>query len=256
MSPPPALDVLLDASLVPHGFARPRGGLRWQRRVGELEHVVGLRRSRSGNGTAVWFQAERDGAPLGAALELSPVAPLSNTWWWPTPLENSDADALRSQLQQIVLPYFAALPLDRDAIERELAAALSPLTALAPAFVHDAQVYWRRREGVIDLVVSELLAEGCFVRIWFAVWHEDLASGLAGELPAGVTLAASHLFGRDGIDGAPLQAFYRTGGGDPQACLDGAAISQAAAAWFADIRHVADVKARIRPEYRGHFEAT
>lgn len=249
-----ALDALIDAILLPHGFERPRRGQRWVRRAGGLDHVVGLRRSRSGNGTAVWFEAARDGAPLGTALELSPVAPLRNTWWWPSPLEIGDAEALRNQFQQIVLPYFAALPLDREAVEEEIAAMLAPLTALAPAFVHDGQVHWRRRDGVIDLVVTELLADGCFVQIWFAVWHESLANGLSGEPPAGVTMAASHLVGRDGLDGAPLQAIHRTRGTDPDYRLDGAALSRAAADWFARIHTVDDVRAQIRPEYRQHFE--
>lgn len=248
------LEALLDATLNPQGFARLRSGSTWYRPVDGIDQIVGLRRSRSGNGTAVWFGAERAGNALGAVHELSPVAPLSNTWWWPSPLDAADAESLTAQLRHIVLPYFTAMPPAPALAEQAVVSALLPLAALDPPFVAAGLVHWRRRGAVIDLVVPELLADACFVRVWFAVWHEALASGLSGEPPAGVTLAAAHSFGHDGLDGDPLLALHLTRGRDGEPALDGAHIAAGAAAWFAGLTSADDVRAQIRPEYRRHFD--
>lgn len=248
------LEALLDATLNPQGFARLRRGSTWYRPVDGIDQIVGLRHSRSGNGTAVWFGAERAGNALGAMHELSPVAPLSNTWWWPSPLDAADAESLAAQLRHIVLPYFTAMPPAPAQAEQAVVSALRPLAALDPPFAAEGLVHWRRRGAVIDLVVPELLADACFVRVWFAVWHDTLTGGLSGEPPAGVTLAASHPFGRDGLDGDPLLALYLTRDGAGAPALDGAQIAAGATAWFAGLMSADDVRAQIRPEYRRHFD--
>ncbi len=75
------------------------------------------------------------------------------------------------------------------------------------------------------------------------------------EAPAqddGVTHAAAHTLGRDGVDGEPLAALYAL---HSPLTADGWASHgprciAAALAWFQNIHSTADVLAQVRDEYR------
>jgi hypothetical protein len=109
--------------------------------------------------------------------------------------------------------------------------------------------WWRLRGPVIDLVVAEALALHRFVRPWVAVWRLDLPQGLAGPVPEGVTHAAAHTLGRDGLDGEPLAALYTLHGPDDWA-THGPHFIATALAWFENIQTTTDVLTHVRDEYR------
>lgn len=248
-----AVEAVLDAALHPHGFTRARRGTTWRRRSGAIEHQVGLRRSRSGEGgVAVHFAEAAAGAVPQVSFELSPVAPLSNTFWWPAQPSAVQARALREQIERIVLPFFAAPALDAAAVEHHVHAPLAPLRHCEPAFACSVEgVWWRERGRLIDLVLPQRLALDRFVQPWVAVWHHELPQGLSGGVPDGVTHAAAHTLGTDGLDGEPLCALFALHTAEAQADAWAEAapgLLPAALAWFATLRSPADVLAQVRPE--------
>lgn len=249
------VDAVLDAALLPHGFTRARRGTTWRRMRGALEQQVGLRRSRTGEGAAaVHFAETAPGAVPQHSFELSPVAPLSNTYWWPAQPSAAVAQALREQIERIVMPFFAAPAIDTAAVAQRVHGPMAPLRHDEPPFACSAEgVWWRQRGRLIDLVVPERLALDRFVRLWVAVWHQDLPQGLSGGVPEGVTHAAAHVLGTDGLDGEPLCALFALHTAETRADAWAEAaphLLPAALAWFATLRSPADVLAQLRPEFR------
>lgn len=251
MSATSTVESVLDEALRAHGFSRARRAVRWRRPAGANDQVVGLRRSRSGDGGVAVFMGEwPQAATEGPSFELSPVAPLSNTYWWPAALGDDDVRQLRAQVERVVLPFFACAA--RSAVEAANAvqAGLQTLRQAQPPFTQAADgVWWRERDAVIDLLIPELLAQERFVRLWVAVWHRELPQGLSGDIPGGVTHAAAHTVGRDGIDGDPVQALFvlQGPGGWAQAAP---ALLASALGHLEPIRSADDVLRQVRDEYR------
>lgn len=275
---------------------------------GGVWHVVGLRTGRTASAAepaihfGVWvpeleglrYQAGthqgRAIKHLGRSFELSPVAPLKNTYWWPSDLAQSGLrDSLRRQLAGIVLPFFdsferveavlaAMLAWEDGASQRsvELLRERCAVDAAAPSvrsehltaqlasemsaegFTRAGDRLWRTRDGVIDIVIVEPLADHRFVAVYAVVWHESLRAGIDGPIPHGITAVTARQVGPGGaVD--PVDCLLRTG--DPQqepvtSPLPGhAATIRALLAHFASVRTAADVLATVPAEYRSHFPA-
>jgi hypothetical protein len=135
MTDPTLLDVL-QATLLPRGFAATNARGRFVRTVGVMRQVVGLRNGRDGDGSAVYFLLEEGPAGSDGSYELSPVAPFKNTWWWPSHLASHDAATLVVSLENQALAWFEAWEqgFDPGAGAAGLLAQLEPLQDALPAF--------------------------------------------------------------------------------------------------------------------------
>ena len=273
--------------------------------------VVGLRTGRTATGEfavffSVWVPEVDQLVPDPAAnpagqiksfvgmCELSPVAPLKNTGWWPAEgLDAAQRLSLTRQLQELALPYFDTLVRPADVLQmlkgrldeasqqtadrlqaRPVVDEPSPyqasawakrvVAALLTAGLGDAgfqaagTLLWRLRQGVIDLVVPELLADARYVAVHLAVWHQSLTEGIDGDIPQGVTLVTARPVGRHGLDGEPLDALWSTqdrGAIGASLANMGHHVAAQATPFFGGVRTRADVLHRIPAAYRSHFPA-
>lgn len=249
----------LDALLLPKGFRRIKPAPAYERMEAGVRQIVGVRKSRTASDEyAIHFSMQT--LPDGAECrhELSPVAPLKNTYWCPKRLTEADAAVLRAQIEQIALAYFHARPdrFDARAAETSLHARLAALTTADPPFARTGHTYWRRRGPMIDLVDIELLAEGRFAFIYVAAWHSALTAGIDEPLPDGVTRAASRTAGIGAIDHEPNTTLFYLGPPHAGATrVDDADVAAVALRYFESIDTVDDVLRQVRPEYRHHFVA-
>lgn len=252
-----ALVSLLDALLLPARFSRPPRGATYSREAGGVRQVVGLRKSRSGGKQyAVFFSSETTAAAPAETFELSPVAPLKNTYWWPAELSDEEASALRRQIDGVALAYFRAdsASFSEETAQARADAVLGALTAAHPPFARVGDSYWRRRGGVFDVVEIEFLAHSRFAFIYVCVWHEALESGAEPQGPDEITRVASRTVGRGAIDAEPNTTLFFLGpGGETAAGLEQAQIVATCLAFFETVVSRDDVLGQIRPEYRQFF---
>lgn len=300
----------LTSILEPHGFsARPGRRFFVRRQLTGVWHVVGLRTGRPSKlpEYAVYFGVwvpEIDGLRydaaadqgrslkhMGRTFELSPIAPLKNTFWWSADLADAtERESLRRQLIQIALPFFdtfeqpAALlaamhsweeslgPDVVDSLRRRCSAEAGPPVTLSDGFtqklasemaVHGfqraADRLWRLRGGVIDIVVVEPLADHRFVSLYVAVWHASLTSGIDGSIPDGVTMATAQQVGANGVNGGPVDGlFFTAKSASTSTPADEISLKrpiQAMLEHFASVNSREDVLAALPVEYRSHFSA-
>jgi len=225
-----------------------------ERSEGGDRQVVGLRSGHSGGMRAVYFFLASGGADPSHTEELSPVAPFKNTYWWPRLLSPDETASLAVQIETVVLPFFVATPLEPGEAEKRIAVSLDALQSAEPPFTRTGLTWWRTRGPIIDLVEAEPLAEGRFANVYVAVWHADLAAGLEGPLPEGVTRVASCTVGVGGIDAEPnATLFYLGPTGTAATPLGAADLPAVILPYFATIRSVEDVRNAIRPEYRSYY---
>jgi hypothetical protein len=248
---------LLDSLLLPAGFRRPPRSATYAREAGGVRQVVGLRKSRSGGKQcAVYFSSEAAPAAPAETFELSPVAPLKNTYWWPAELSDEEASALRRQIEGVALAYFRAdaAHFDEETAQTSAHAALGALTAAKPPFVRVGDSYWRRRGGLFDVVDVEFLARSRFAFIYVCVWHETLESGAVPQGPDEISRVTSRTVGRGAIDAEPNTTLFFLGPGDElAAAVEQAEIVATCLAFFQTIVSSDDVLGQIRPEYRQFF---
>lgn len=251
---------LLDSLLLPAGFCRPPRGSIYTREEGHLRQMVGIRKSRSGDRRcAVYFASSSSPSDTPDAFELSPVAPLKNTYWWPAELSDQEAASLRQQIETLAMAYFRAdaVHFDEETAQTRLHSALCALTSADPPFVRAGGTYWRRRGGVIDLVDIEFLAHNRFAFVYVCVWHDALEPGTAPTAPEEITRVASRTVGRGAIDAEPNTSWFHLGPElEPAEAVELAEIVPTCLAYFQAIVSKADVLEQIRPEYRHHFPAT
>jgi hypothetical protein len=256
----PTVTSLLDSLLLPVGFRRPPRGSSYTRLEGGLRQVVGIRKSRSGDcRCAVHFSAEFSPPAVADSFELSPVASLKNTYWWPAELLDDEAVALRRQIEGVALAYFRADPslFDEAAAQIRMHDSLSALASANLPFARAGDTYWRRRGGVIDIVDVEFLAHKRFAYVYVSVWHDALESGAEPQTPEEVTRVASHSVGRGTIDGEPNATLFYLGPLDePAEAVEQAEIGPTCLAYFQVIVSKEDVLGQIRPEYRHHFPSS
>lgn len=249
----------LDALLLPKGFRRVKPAPVYERVEAGFRQTVGVRKSRTAHDEyAIHFSMHMSPECVERSYELSPIAPLKNTYWWPKRLTESDAAALRTQVEQVALAYFHALPerFDANAAEASLHSRLTALTTADPPFASTGRTYWRRRGPMIDIVDLELLAEGRFAFVYLAAWHSALTAGIDEPLPDGVTRAASRTVGVGAVDCEPNTTLFYLG--PPYAGVarvEDADIAAVALRYFESIDTVDDVLQHVRPEYRHHFGA-
>ncbi|KAB2839253.1 MAG: hypothetical protein F9K47_16320 [Burkholderiales bacterium] len=313
---PNKLSLFLNGLLQPCEFVQQPKGRMFVRLKGGICQVVGLRTSRTKiTESAVYFgiwipEFEQRVARITASTkfesqvrsllfshELSPVAPMRNTYWWPTDLGEEHSPLLEAQVRRLVLPYFdtfsdpgaiqSVLDMTNEAqdapilsrIERRIthaeddniktmsfsstfardrvAQALEFLKRLDLPFTHSDGMFWRERQGVIDLLVPNCnMAEGRFLQIHAAVWHQSLMDEGTSHVPGGVSLVASREVCTDGLDRDPMQGLWFLGESSyPALSIDGLeqAVRRHALTWFSSIAGRNDVVASIRPEYQSHF---
>lgn len=139
MSATATVESLLDEALRAHGFSQARRAVRWRRPAGANDQVVGLRRSRSGDGGVAVFMGEwPQAATEGPSFELSPMVPLSNTYWWPAALGDDDVRQLRAQVDRVVLPFFACAAGSAVEAANAVDAALQMLRQAQPPWTQPA----------------------------------------------------------------------------------------------------------------------
>lgn len=315
---PNQLSLFLNGLLQPCQFVQQPKGRMFVRLTGGICHIVGLQTSRtkiteSAVHFGIWMpESEQCDGRITASTkfesqirnllfshELSPVAPLRNTYWWPTDLCAEHSQLLEAQIRRLVLPYFETFSEVRDIqcalhiigeawpasvvprtersamhVEEEsnrlmsfsptfvhdrVAQALEFLELLDDPFTHSDGVFWRERQGVIDLLVPNFsLAEGRFLQIHAAVWHRSLMEERTSHVPDGVSLVAIREVCTDGLDRDPLEGLWFLGESSyPTLSIDGLeqAVRRHALTWFLNVRDRDDVVAAIRPEYQLHFSA-
>jgi hypothetical protein len=252
MTDPTLLDVL-QATLLPRGFAATNAHGRFVRTVGVMRQVVGLRNGHDGDGSAVYFLLEEGPAGSDGSYELSPVAPFKNTWWWPSHLASHDAATLVVSLENQALAWFEAWEqgFDPAAGAAGLLAQLEPLQDALPAFRQRGDTWWRVRGEVIDLVDVERVAGGVFTFVYLAHWHACLGEGFDAQAPEAVSRIASTTIGEGRLDGVPNATLFHLGADAqdgfavPSPALVSTALRSCEAVLTRD-----HVLAKVRPEYR------
>lgn len=278
-----------------------------RQRPGALYDVVGLRPARAAPTEAVVFftvwspdvegvAAEPDKDQRRAiksfafALELSPVAPLKNSYWWP--LEMSDDEqlhSLRRQLGALALPYFDSIGTPGDLVDvldgradpacqmaatrcrarartGPRASGPSPIDVAAEGllaaglqasgFTRADEFLWRSRGELIDIVVIDTAADGRFVEVSLVVWHTSITEGIDGPLPQGITLATAVHVSAGGVGADPIDALWFIGSSaHARAGLAHmpAAVVPRSLAHFEGRQTRADVLASLPEVYRPHF---
>ena len=107
---------------------------------------------------------------------------------------------------------------------------------------------------MIDIVDVEFLAQGRFAFVYVSSWHEDLAAGLDGDPPDGVTRTASTTVGIDAVDPTPNATLFYLGPNSVAASRIDAGLVGVALEYFDGIADADEVLRRVRPEYRRFFE--
>jgi len=252
--PPSNIATFLDALLLPDGFRR-KEQVYTREEAGVLQEI-GIRKSRTG-GNAVYFSASLGPNETLGPYQLSPVAPLKNTYWWPTQLAAADRSTLEQQIKSIALPFFSARPgaFFESRAESHVHSQLARLVEADPPFARVGDAYWRMRGEVIDVVDVEFLAENRFVFIYVSVWHTGLSPGEPFLGPDDVTRVASRTVGSRAVDTEPNATIFFLGPSYPGTTrIEDAAVADVAIKFFEGVQWVRDVFEQIRPEYRHHFE--
>lgn len=252
--PPSNITTFLDALLLPEGFRRKEQV--YIREEAGVQHSIGIRKSRSG-GNAVYFSVSPGPNETLGPYQLSPVAPLKNTYWWPTQLAAADRSTLEQQIKSIALPFFSARPgaFFESRAESHVHSQLARLVEADPPFARVGDAYWRMRGEVIDVVDVEFLAENRFVFIYVSVWHTGLSPGEPFLGPDDVTRVASRTVGSRAVDTEPNATIFFLGPSYPGTTrIEDAAVADVAIKFFEGVQWVRDVFEQIRPEYRHHFE--
>src|SRR5262245_42732260 len=103
-----SLKTVVRAALEPFGFKSNRSGSVYTRVQGGVHQMLGLRKSRTGGDDyAIYCQCGTSAEEPDISFELSPVAPLKNTYWWPALLTDQELGQLTHQFEQVALPFFA-----------------------------------------------------------------------------------------------------------------------------------------------------
>ena len=111
------MDLLTDVLrqvLEPHSFKRNRSGTQYSRTIDGVTQRVSLRKSRSGGDMAMDCSMGKPEDDATLDIQLSPVAPLKNTYWWAATLDDGETKLVRDQLERVALPFFAAHPAQFD----------------------------------------------------------------------------------------------------------------------------------------------
>ena len=277
-----------------------------RRRPGALYDVVGLRMARGQLPEAVVYFAvwapemddvaadptkdqRRSIKTFASMPELSPVAPLKNSYWWPLALTDAaERSSLQRQLGELALPYFDSVATPADllgllqahddsaaqaaaarlsgragaaaepgpAIVDRVATALLAAGLAAAGFARNGELLWRQRGERIDILVIDSAADGRFVELSAVVWHQSIAEGIDGEVPQGVTLATARALGGRGADTSdPLDTLWFAGA-SPHARAGLAELPTLvpqALAHFDRVVSRADVLAALPEAYRPYF---
>ncbi len=294
--------------LCPEGFQIQRNGQFFEQAYGPLRFVVGFRASQCGGGDraiffTVWIPeldpepGNRKSAsdakftrvfPSFGVYELSPVAPLKNTYWWPlNGLSPELKMQLTSQLHTIVLPYFRTFKSLGDMAEllrhgvdavcqnvlrriesepsyrgdlrapvfvmgevaEKIRSTLAFLESETLGFSFAGDRYWRRRNGVIDVIAIEYLASMRFVSACVAVWHDAFEEAPITD-PEDVPMMAWHRICTEGIDVEDGEFLWFMGAGDQERTRLGDAVRAHGLEYLKHVIDRTDVIDAIRPEYR------
>ena len=253
----PSLNTALQAALEPLGFKRNRSGTRFTRTIEASLQTLGLRKSRTGDReSAIYCSMGPSEDEVEIAIELSPVAPMKNTYWWPAMPSDIELRQLHEQLERVVVPFFSAVPalFDEQLARTKAHSQLERFLNCESPFARKDDSYWRRRGPLIDIVDVEFLAQARFAFVYVASWHESIADGIDGEPPEGVTRTASTTLGVGGADAIPNTTLYFLGPeGQAGNRIGDTDLVGVALAYFASIQIADDVFERIRPEYRRFF---
>lgn len=277
-----------------------------RRRADALYDVVGLRLARGHLPEAVVFFAtwvpEMDAVIADPAKdqsrsiktfvsmpELSPAAPLKNSYWWPLALTDAtERSNLQRQLVELALPYFDSLASPADVLallhardedrSQQVAARLGERVGVvtdrgpgavdraasgllagglaAAGFERSAEMLWRQRGERLDMLVLDTAADARFVESSAVVWHRSIVEGIDGEVPHGVTLATARPLGPEGVDSDPIDTlwFDGTSAHARHRLADMATVVvPAALAYFDRVITRADVLAALPEAYRPYF---
>jgi hypothetical protein len=237
MQTPPSIEhsllALLDGLLLPEGFTRNKNVYRRQRQ--DKIQELGLRKSFSGDKTfALYFNVPED----DTFYELSPISPLKNTYWWPELLSDELAKTLTQQVKNIALAYF-----DRPSLNNATMLFLDALTGLeklATPFRRFERGFWRTRGEVLDMLEVEFLADGTFAYLYASVWHADLLEKGEALCPYNASPITFHLICNGEQPLFQVAAFSASKTESIVLKIEN---------YFSEIRTLADVKGKIRPEY-------